>query len=136
MKHLKKITFSVLLILLLQGCNAFKYKKVDTREVPVNAQERARKAVEEGRGASIGSILNNNRSTNYEFSTSNPMWRASLEILDFLPMTTVDYSGGMIISDWYADNSNSNESIKISIRFLSKKYNNSKSSYIGKRYQK
>ncbi len=119
MKNLKKITISVLIILLLQGCNAFKYKKVDTREVPVNAQERARKAVEEGRGASIGSILKNNRSTNYEFSTSNPMWRASLEILDFLPMTTVDYSGGMIISDWYADNNNSNESIKISIRFLS-----------------
>ena len=33
------------------------------------------------------------------------MWRASLEILDFLPMTTVDYSGGMIITDWYSDNS-------------------------------
>ena len=46
------------------------------------------------------------------------MWRASLEILDFIPMTTVDYSGGMIISDWYADN-NTNESIKITIRFLS-----------------
>ena len=44
MKNLKKITISVLIILLLQGCNAFKYKKVDTREVPVNAQERARKA--------------------------------------------------------------------------------------------
>ena len=45
------------------------------------------------------------------------MWRASLDILDFLPLTTVDYSGGMIITDWYAEN-NSNESIKISIRFL------------------
>ena len=48
------------------------------------------------------------------------MWRASLEILDFIPMTTVDYSGGMIISDWYTGNtSKTNESIKISIRFLS-----------------
>ena len=48
------------------------------------------------------------------------MWRASLEILDFLPMTTVDYSGGIIISDWYSDSDNSNkESIKITIRFLS-----------------
>jgi hypothetical protein len=46
------------------------------------------------------------------------MWRASLEILDFLPLTTVDYSGGMIITDWYSDN-NSNESIKITVRFLS-----------------
>ena len=48
------------------------------------------------------------------------MWRASLEILDFLPMTTVDYSGGIIISDWYSDNSSNNEdSVKITIRFLS-----------------
>ena len=45
------------------------------------------------------------------------MWRASLEILDFLPLTTVDYSGGMIITDWYSENS-SNESIKITVRFL------------------
>ena len=60
------------------------------------------------------------RGTTYEFSSSNPMWRASLEVLDFLPMTTVDYSGGMIITDWYAgDDSKSLESIKISIRFLS-----------------
>ena len=47
------------------------------------------------------------------------MWRASLEILDFLPMTTVDYSGGMIISDWYSDENSNKESIKITIRFLS-----------------
>ena len=46
------------------------------------------------------------------------MWRASLEILDFLPLSTVDYSGGMIITDWYSE-SNSDESIKITIRFLS-----------------
>ena len=106
---------------LLFGCGGF--KKVDTRKVPVNAQERARKNVEEGRGVSIGGLLDRaKRSNTYEFSTANPMWRASLEILDFIPMTTVDYSGGMIISDWYSDKSSSNnieDSIKISIRFLS-----------------
>ena len=47
------------------------------------------------------------------------MWRASLELLDFLPLSTVDYSGGMIVSDWYSDGPQNNESIKISIRFLS-----------------
>ena len=95
---------------------------MDARKVPVNAQERAKKNIEEGRGYSIGNILNRDKNTNYEFSTSNPMWRASLEILDFLPLTTVDYSGGMIISDWYTNNTSSNEeSIKISVRFLSMK---------------
>ena len=60
------------------------------------------------------------KSTTYEFSTSNPMWRASLEVLDFIPLTTVDYSGGMIITDWYSEGVNSNEdSLKITVRFLS-----------------
>ena len=69
---------------------------------------------------SLGGLARCGGSTTYEFSTSNPMWRASLEILDFLPMTTVDYSGGIIITDWYSDISSSNEdSIKITVRFLS-----------------
>ena len=98
---------------------AFKPKKVDTRETPIKAEDRAKKNIKEGRGSGLGGLLGvGNGSTNYEFSTSNPMWRASLEILDFLPLTTVDYSGGMIITDWYSDN-NSNESIKITVRFLS-----------------
>ena len=90
----------------------------DARKTPTNALERARKNVEEGRGASIGGILGNRGGTNYEFSSSNPMWRATLETLDFLPLSTVDYSGGTVITDWYSEN-NSNESIKITVRFLS-----------------
>ena len=108
---------SLVLVFFLSSCGGL--SKTDTRKVPVNAQERARKNVEEGRGTSIDSLLRGGRSTNYEFSTSNPMWRASLEVLDFLPMTTVDYSGGMIISDWYTDQNTNDESIKITIRFLS-----------------
>ena len=35
-----------------------------------------------------------------------------------MPLSSVNYSGGIIITDWYSENSNQNESIKISIRFL------------------
>ena len=108
--------FVVLNLIVLNSCGM--YKKVDQRKMPDGAQAKARKNVEEGRGVSIGGIVKRRGSTNYEFSTSNPMWRASLEILDFLPLSTVDYSGGMIITDWYSEN-NADESIKISIRFLS-----------------
>ena len=87
--------------------------------MPDTAKAKARKNIEEGRGVTLGNVLNRKGNTNYEFSTSNPMWRASLEILDFLPISTVDYSGGMIISDWYSENNVSNDSIKITIRFLS-----------------
>ena len=82
------------------------------------AEDKRRKNIEEGRGASIASILGSRGNTNYEFSTSNPMWRATLDTLDFLPLTTVDYSGGVVITDWYSENS-SNEALKITVRFLS-----------------
>ena len=115
---IKKFPLFLLILFFLSSCQSMKPKKVDTRETPVGAMERARKNVDQGGGVSIGNLLKKGGG-NFEFSSSNPMWRASLEILDFLPMTTVDYSGGMIISDWYTGDNNNNESIKITIRFLS-----------------
>ena len=115
----KTLVYSILFLFLSSCGGAFKPKKVDTRKVPIKAEDRARKNINEGRGTSLGDLVGGARgATNYEFSTSNPMWRASLEILDFLPLSTVDYSGGLIISDWYSDGS-TNESIKITVRFLS-----------------
>ena len=107
------------ILLALTACGG--YEKVDQRTRPDGAQAKAKKNIAEGRGASIGGITRGIRGggTTYEFSSSNPMWRASLETLDFLPLTTVDYSGGVIITDWYSDNNSSKESIKISLRFLS-----------------
>ena len=99
--------------LILTNCNK------NLKNAGVTAEEKRRKNIEEGRGVSLKGIMGNRGgSTNYEFSSSNPMWRASLETLDFLPLITVDYSGGVIITDWYSDNSGS-DSIKITIRFLS-----------------
>ena len=88
------------------------------RKQPVNMQERAKKNVREGRGTSVQGLLKGRGGTNYEFSTSNPMWRASLEILDFLPMTTVDYSGGVIISDWYTPPETPDEKFKLNVFIL------------------
>ena len=117
------ITLFCLTLLLLSSCGVGQkikdfHKPVDLRNEPLDPDERARRNIEEGRGISLGNLGSNN--TNYEFSTSNPMWRASLETLDFIPLSTVDYSGGMIITDWYSDNTaNTNESLKITVRFLS-----------------
>ena len=98
---------------MLTNCNK------NVKNAGITAEEKRRKNIEEGRGVSLKGIMGNRGgSTNYEFSSSNPMWRASLETLDFLPLITVDYSGGVIITDWYSDNSAS-DSIKITIRFLS-----------------
>ena len=116
MKFYKLLALTIIAILALNSCKALKPKWVDTRNVPTDARERARKNIEEGRGVSLGNL--GNRKTTYQFSSSNPMWRASLEVLDFIPLTTVDYSGGVIITDWYNDNAG-NDAIKVTVRFLS-----------------
>ncbi len=118
MFKIKNFLVLILTSLLFLSCNF--YEKVDQRERPDGAKAKARKNVEEGRGTSLGGVLSRRGGGGvFEFSSSNPMWRATLETLDFLPLTTVDYSGGMIISDWYSDGENFKQSIKITVRFLS-----------------
>ena len=84
---------------------------------PINDADKRKRNIEEGRGITIGG--NKSRSGNFDFATSNEMWRAALEILDFVPLSTADYGGGVIITDWYSDKLDSDESIKIMINFLS-----------------
>jgi len=95
------------------------YKPVDARKISPNADERVKKNLEEGRGFTLmGGMGKNKGGTTYSFASSNPMWRATLEILDFLPLSNIDYAGGIIITDWYTEGTSSNESVKITVRFL------------------
>ena len=114
----KIINFLLILTITLTTFSCGGFKKVDQRSRPSDPEERRRQAVNQGKGTGINAILNRRGSTNFEFSSSNPMWRASLEILDFLPLITADYSGGVIITDWYSESGDS-EAIKLTIRFLS-----------------
>ena len=116
---LKKVIPTFLVLLILSSCGGFKLPKPgDARKIPVEGKERARKNLEEGRGISLGN-LGGNRNTTYQFSSSNPMWRATFDVIDFMPLVTVDYAGGLIITDWYADANTTNDSLKFTIRFLS-----------------
>jgi len=95
------------------------YQPSDARKVSPNSKERVKKNLEEGKGLSIGKMMSGGSGgTNYQFASSNPMWRATLEILDFLPLSNVDYSGGIITTDWYNEGTSLDESIKITVRFL------------------
>jgi hypothetical protein len=117
-RFIKNYLIFIIILTLLASCQALKPKKVDLKDRPLDARERAKQNIAEGRGISLSKL--GNRSTNYEFSTSNPLWRASLGVVDFMPLATVDYSGGIIITDWYnSDPNTDNQSIKITIRFLS-----------------
>ena len=116
---LKKLTnlsfFLIFLPFFIISCG----KGVDARKYPPDPKLRVKKNIEEGRGFRVMDVAKKRiGSTNYEFASSNELWRASLDTIDFMPLTSVNYSGGIIITDWYSTDENSNESIKISIRFL------------------
>ena len=78
------------------------FKPSDARKVSPNVDERVQQAIQEGRGFRIGSGMGKG-GTNFEFASSNELWRASLEVLDFLPLANVDYSGGIIITERYSE---------------------------------
>ena len=106
----------LLLLFLLTSCGI--YNKSDARVVSPNVDERVKQSIQEGRGFRIGSGSGKG-GTNFEFASSNELWRASLEVLDFLPLSNVDYSGGIIITEWYTEGTANDEAIKITVRFLS-----------------
>ena len=109
---------TIIIFTFLYSCGI--YAPSDARKVSPNSKERVKKNLEEGKGFSINKMMKGGSGgTNYQFASSNPMWRATLEILDFLPLANVDYSGGIITTDWYNEGTALDESIKITVRFLS-----------------
>ena len=115
----KKVIFfltGLIILSFISSCGI--YAPSDARKVSPNSKERVKKNLEEGKGISLGKMMKGGSGTSYQFASSNPMWRATLEILDFLPLANVDYSGGIITTDWYNEGTASDDSIKITVRFL------------------
>src|SRR5210317_665131 len=110
-----KYFFLFLIFLHLYGCGI--YRPTDAREYPPEPEKRIAKNLEEGQGMRLfgGNMM---KGTNFEFASSNEMWRATLDTIDFMPLTTANYSGGIIVTDWYLDGENLNENLKITVRFF------------------
>ena len=95
------------------------YKRSDVKDNPVNVQDRVRKNIQEGRGVRFGKGAS--RGGDFDFASSNPLWRASIDIFDFVPLTNASYSGGILITDWFStENKDSNitRDLKITVKFL------------------
>ena len=117
-KIIKILSFVTLFGYLQYGCNG-KLPGGDARKFPDDQKLRVKKNLEEGRGFKINDMLKSGSKAGvFEFASSNKLWRASLDVIDFMPLASVNYSGGIIITDWYTNERSQNESIKISIRFL------------------
>ena len=115
-KYILFFLIGIVVLVFLGSCGI--WDPADARKVPANVDERVQKNLEEGKGISVKKLFTGSEGTNYQFASSNPMWRATLEILDFLPLANVDYSGGIITTDWYNEGTSSDESYKITVRFL------------------
>ena len=113
---IQKSLFLVFLVFLLSGCKGL--PGADARKFPDDPKLRVKKNMEEGRGFRLNDTLKSRNGGVFEFASSNELWRASLDVIDFMPLTSVNYSGGIIITDWYSNKKKQNESIKITIRFL------------------
>ena len=116
-KILKTIIILFISSIFLNSCGG-KLPGADARKYPDDPKLRVKKNLEEGRGFKLSDTFGKSRGGVFEFASSNELWRASLDTIDFMPLASVNYSGGIIITDWYSNDENSNESIKISIRFL------------------
>jgi hypothetical protein len=110
------IFFSIIVLLTQTGCEALKPKKVSAKDFPADPRQRVKKNIEEGKGFRV--FDGKMGGTTYDFASSNPLWQATLDTLDFMPLVSANYSGGIVITDWYSENNTPNESVKISIRFL------------------
>ena len=119
----KNYLFIIVLSLFIFSCKGpdgkFKLPGGDARKFPADPELRVKKNLEEGRGFQLNKVLDGPKGGVFDFASSNELWRASLDTIDFMPLLSVNYSGGIIVTDWYSsEESLSSESVKISIRFL------------------
>jgi hypothetical protein len=116
-KILKITAFLLIASFFLGACNG-KLPGADARKYPSDPKKRVEQNMAQGKGFRMMDVGRANKGGVFEFASSNELWRASLDTIDFMPLASVNYSGGIIITDWYSTDQTSNESIKISIRFL------------------
>ena len=110
----KTSIFLIIALFLLNSCA----NRGDARKVAPNAKDRVKANMEQGKGFRLSEKIDSRKGGDFEFASSNELWRASLDTIDFMPLTSANYSGGIIITDWYSENENTGESIKLVIRFL------------------
>lgn len=112
-----KLISSIFLLFVLTSCSGFGSKEetggIAKKRMEPNIKEATRKSVDSG-----GITLFGNKK-NDELGQNNSMWKATLEVLDFIPLANATFSGGVIITDWYTSEENSNKSIKINVKFTS-----------------
>ena len=124
---MKKSYFStfltISLILILNSCALFSKKddKINSEENKIEEQKKKKRQSYNVRervmsDGNSGFVFGGNKKD--ILGGQNIMWKATLNILDFMPIVSASYDGGLIVTDWYSSG-NSDESVKINISFTS-----------------
>ena len=115
----KYFIYLIMLLFTFSGCSNKIFKRADVKDTPINVNDRIKRNIEEGRGIRFGK--GSSKGGTFDFASSNELWRASMDVLDFVPFSNASYSGGILITEWFDGNSNDkNEKrdLKITVRFL------------------
>ena len=114
-KIFTKIALLHIVLIYTLSCNG-KLPGGDARKFPADPAKRVQQNLKEGKGLQLNDVFKNQGGV-FDFASSNELWRASLDTIDFMPLLSANYSGGIIITDWYSETPD--QSIKITLRFLS-----------------
>ena len=112
--YFRSIFLLLTALIFLSSCEALKYRPVDAKEYPPEPEKRVKKNLEEGKGFRLFGD-DDEKGGNFDFASSNPLWRASLETIDFMPLASADPFSGIIITDWYSNNKEVGERCKLNI---------------------
>lgn len=96
----------------LQGCSGDGAAEPEPRQVEANTG---------GNGGLIDGLLdgiNGSGQRGENITVNSYLWRASLDTISFLPLTTADPFGGVIISDWYSPPETPDERFKVTVYIL------------------
>jgi hypothetical protein len=115
---IKQLFFLFLLFFFANNCTKVDPVTGEKILIEPNSKIKAENAAKDGKGIFGDISMGKKSNTTFDFATSNVLWRATLKSLEFMPLINADYSGGVIVYDWYGENLDSNEQLKVSVRFM------------------
>ena len=116
-----RIILYIMLLGLLSACDSLGIEGGDTSQYP----QRKKLDRAEDRGSLTGDGLlviggdsQEDESGNSPIGVNAYLWRATLDTLAFMPLTSADPFGGVIITDWYEDPKARGERFKVTALIL------------------
>ena len=116
-----QIILTLITALILSNCSSKKPQDQDIVEaIGKKTNERPKSLKEKVMSSDTGFVFGGaKKEEGAAFAANNILWRATLKSLDFVPLSSADFAGGVIITDWYSPSESTSSSIKITVKFLS-----------------